>query len=185
MLKIKCPACAKKIERKFNFCPYCGLSFKKRSEKKDYGLLGREDTPTPILPEFKIPLGMDKIVNSLMKQLEKQMTNLSYEENGSPRGLKISFSTGKPPTDKLIENSQKEKKSRVIPSENLNRIKNLPKILIPGVKSKEEIFLIELANGMEVKACAKDKCYTKFIPFKVDLIKHYLERDKLILEIKN
>ena len=33
MLKKKCPHCEKKIERKFNFCPYCGFPFKKITEQ--------------------------------------------------------------------------------------------------------------------------------------------------------
>jgi len=38
MLKKKCPSCAEKVSRDFNFCPKCGASFKAKNEEMNFGM---------------------------------------------------------------------------------------------------------------------------------------------------
>ena len=73
MFDKKCPACAKSIKRDFSYCPHCGASFKVGSEKENFGMLGRDDFGREIQQELRLPFGMGKIVNSLVKQLEQEM----------------------------------------------------------------------------------------------------------------
>ncbi len=72
MFKKKCSACAKKVEKKFNYCPYCGVSFKAGNDSKDFGMLGRDDSERRVQQDLGLPLGLNGIVNSLVKQLEGQ-----------------------------------------------------------------------------------------------------------------
>jgi hypothetical protein len=205
MLKKKCPSCAKKIERKFNFCPHCGESFKKRSEQNNFGLLGRSDSGERVQEELKLPFGMNKIVNSLMKQLENQM-NTGNSEN-APRGFKVKISTGNPQIRQIAQGetpetpdktkeeapkiSQKQMEEwgdlpRVEAESKVRRLANsiIYEIKTPGVRTKNNVVITELASGLEIRAYSKDKCYVKTIPLKVEVIEYHLEKDRLFLELK-
>jgi hypothetical protein len=57
-------------------------------------------------------------------------------------------------------------------------------IITPGVKSKKDVAVAELATGLEVKAYSRNKCYVKFIPLKVEVIGYYLKNERLFLELK-
>jgi hypothetical protein len=201
MFKRKCPSCAKNIEKKFRFCPYCGESFKKIQEEKNYGMLGKEDSTDLIRDELKLPFGMGKIMNSLVKQLEKQMNDMNKSgENNLQKGFRIKISTGNPQAKQMLEN----KKPRIINYLTEEQIKEkikLPKIEAeskvrrlsdriiyeintPGVKSPKEVMITKLASGLEIKAYSKDKCYVKFIPLTLEVIQYYIKEEKLILELK-
>jgi len=201
MIKKKCPSCAKKSEKSFSFCPHCGFSFKKQKEEDDFGMLGRDDTIQNINQQVKIPMGLnglDKIMNSLIGQLEKQLR----ENNGDgiPRGFKIQISAGQPrmaPQKKTAEIKMPE-----ITEEEIYRRRALPKqeadskirrlsdrvvyeIKVPGVNSKKDIIITRLEDSIEIKAYSKDKCYYKTLPIKMKLAGYYLEDDKLFLELKD
>ena len=73
MLKEKCSGCAKKIDRKFNFCPWCGQSRKAHKEEENFGLLGSTDTTDNMnqpVNQQELPFGLNKIMNGLIKQLK-------------------------------------------------------------------------------------------------------------------
>ncbi|MFA5060746.1 MAG: hypothetical protein WC494_00320 [Candidatus Pacearchaeota archaeon] len=201
MFKRKCPSCAKNIERKFRFCPYCGESFKKVREEKDYGLLGREDSPEVFRNEMKLPFGMEKIMDSLVKQLEKQMNEMEKSGNGHvPKGFKIKISTGNPQIKQVVQNKKPLITNNFTEEEIRERIK-LPKVeaeskvrrlsdrviyelSTPGVKSPREVIISKLASGLEIKAYSKEKCYTKFIPMTFEIIQFYIKDEKLMIELK-
>ena len=200
MLRRKCPSCAKKIENKFNFCPYCGESFKKLQEDEKYGMLGRDDSLDLAVPDMKLPFGMGKIVDSLMKQLEKQMNEVAAADGKVPRGFKIKISSGNPNAKQVTQS--KHKMINYFSEEQMKELMSLPKqeaeskvrrlsdriiyeLSTPGVKSPKEVVVAPLASGFEVKAYSKDKCYTKFIPFAFELIQYYIKDDKLVIELKN
>jgi hypothetical protein len=205
MLKKKCSHCAKKIERKFNFCPYCGISFKAVNEQEDYGFLGMDDESMPnVREELNLPFGMNRMVESLVKQLEKQMEGMDFEGmEGVPRGVKIRVSAGRPQVNQVIRAEEPRKKVEAfeIPSEERDRRVKLPRveatskirrladrivyeIEAPGVKTKKDVSITELASGLEVRVYAKDNCYVKIIPLKVEVIEYHVEKDKLFLELK-
>jgi len=204
MFKKKCSGCAKPIEKKFNFCPYCGTSFKAKKEKENYGMLGRLDSKNSLpQKEMKLPMGMDRMVNSLVKQLEKQLGNLDEMEPGKmPKGFSIRLSPGKPqqirqvvqkaPIKKIEEKITTEEKIRrqKLPKENAeSKVRRLGDKIIyeiktPGIKNIKDVIITELATGIEIKAYSKNKCYTKTIPLKVELIGHYVKEEKVFIELK-
>lgn len=205
MLKRKCPSCAKKIEKSFSYCPYCGDSFKVRSEKENFGFLGRDDSSEIFSNQegIKIPFGLHKIFDSLVKQLEKQMEDIDFEDSSGNqhKGFKIKISTGRPGPSRVEESQEIEEPIGEISKREYERRINLPKvnaesrirrlsdkiiyeILTPGVRVKKNIVLNELASGIEVKAYSKNKCYVKYIPIKVEVVNYYLEGEKLFVEFK-
>ena len=204
MFKKKCPACAQKIEKKFNYCPWCGVGFKQRDEKESFGMLGRDDSVGKVVNEMKLPFGMNTIVNSLVKQLEKQMGNLGDPNSGNvPKSFKIQISSGSPqirqvmqkaPEKKVIntaevsdkENERRRGLPRVEVESKIKRLGNtiIYEIETPGIKKKEDVVLTELATGLEIKAYSKDKCYVKFIPLKVEVVEYYVKKEKVVVEIK-
>lgn len=201
MFKRKCPSCAKNIERKFRFCPYCGESFGRVREEKDYGLLGREDSLDLFRNETKLPFGMESIMNSLVKQLEKQMNEI--EKSGQspfPKGFKIKISTGNPQVKQVVQNKEPLITNNFTEEEIRERIK-LPRVeaeskvrrladriiyelTTPGVKSPKEVIISKLASGLEIKAYSRDKCYTKSIPMTLEIIQYYIKDEKLVIELK-
>ena len=211
MWRKSCPSCGKKIEKKFNYCPYCGAGFKHKKERDDFGMLGRDDE-ADFEDEMQLPMGLNKMMNSLMKQLEKQFNNIDMEEgkkgNIKPRGFKIKISSGMPgmsqnPQKKPQNNDNKVKEYRQdISEKELKRRKNLPRkeaesrvrrlpdmlvyeLNVPGVKSKKDIVLTKLENSIEVKAYSKDRCYIKTIPLRVEIIGYYIKDNMLVLELKD
>jgi hypothetical protein len=202
MLKRKCPSCAKKIERKFSFCPYCGVSFRARNEREEFGMLGRNDSNERVQNELKLPFGMNKIVNSLVKQLERQMNDLNEGGDGIPRGFKIRIANGpqmnqvirKMPEEKVedvpkISDEENDRRASLPRKEVESRVRRLADRIIyeletPGVKRKKDIILTKLASGLEIKAYSKDKCYVKFIPLTVEVIEYYVEGEKVFVELK-
>ena len=203
MLKKKCPSCAKKIERKFNFCPYCGVSFKTRDEQANFGMLGRNDSGEKVVEELKLPFGMNKIMNSLVKQLESQLGGMDLGDGqGIPRGVKIRVARGpgmgqviqKMPERKVMDvprvsDEENERRAGLPKVEVESRIKRLGNTIIyeietPGVKKKGDVVLTELATGLEIKAYSRDKCYVKFIPLKVEVVAYDVRDQRVIVEIR-
>jgi len=206
MLKKKCSSCAKKIERKFNFCPYCGKSFKAVNEQENYGFLGMDDESMPnVREELNLPFGMNKMVESLVKQLEKQMEGMDFEGvgGGVPRGVKIRVSAGNPQVRQIVRTNEprrnveafeitadeRDRRMRLQKVEATSKVRRLADRIIyeieaPGVRTKKDISITELASGLEVRVYSKDKCYVKVIPLKVEVIEYHVEKDKLFLELK-
>jgi hypothetical protein len=204
--KIKCGTCNRKLKKSFSFCPHCGHPTGSQGNRGDYGMIGRNDAANSFSEELKLPFGMGKIVNSLVKQLERQMTDVNMQnQNGVPRGFRINVTTGNPqhnkagqilqpsigPTEKREVVSGKEqlrrsKLQRVDAKSKMKRLadKIIYEIEAPGVKSRKDVSVIELASGIEIKAFSKTQCHVKFIPITAEAIEHYLENEKVFLEMK-
>src|SRR3989344_1625170 len=112
----KCKRCNRKIDKNFEFCPYCGFNLKREQDEKDYGFLGKEDRIGFPGIGLKMPFGFsgfDKVFSSLMKQIDSQFKEIDKEigkdkadferarkSDGErkpgimSRGLSISISTG-------------------------------------------------------------------------------------------
>jgi hypothetical protein len=161
---------------------------------------------------IKLPFALDKLMNSLMKQLSKEFNNMgeSKEFNNSqkiPRGFKIQISSGNPQVKDIHpqqirriqrkpiqkeEISEKEMKRRSkLPKEeaesNVKRLSDrlIYEINVPDVKLKEDVVVTKLEDSVEVRAYSKNKCFFKIIPLKVEIIGYALKDDKLLLELKN
>jgi len=201
-MKRKCPACAKKIERKFSYCPYCGVGFKAKQDREDFGMLGRMDSGDNVQAEQKLPFGMDKIMGSLVKQLEKQLGSANFGEGGLPKGVKIRVARAPMQNGQMIQNVPKKKTEMIVVSREENeRRSGLPKVEVeakirrladtiiyeidaPGVQEKTDVVVTELATGLEIKAYSKDKCYVKSIPLKVEVVEYYVKSEKVFVELK-
>ena len=190
----KCPSCAKKIDKKFNYCPYCGKSFRQSREEENYGILGKDDAIDLFGNQIKLPFGMGKIIGSMIKQLEKQLN----EGEKLPRDFKIKITSG--PQKQILRESKNPKIINPFSKEEFEKKARLPKveadskmrrlsdrviyeIEVPGVKSEKEVLLTELVSGFEVKAYSNEKCFTKFIPF-TEIIGHYVKNEKLFIELQ-
>ena len=202
MFKKKCPSCANKIEKKFNFCPYCGVSFKARNEQTNFGMLGRNDSQGKVQEELKLPFGMNKIMNSLVKQLENQLGNMDMGDGqGMPKGVKIRVARGPPMRQVIREEPGKVEEVPMVSDEENDRraglkreeveskVRRLADRIIyemetPGVKKKKDVILTKLASGLEIKAYSKDKCYVKFIPLTVEVIEYSVQDEKVFVELK-
>jgi len=104
MIGKKCSRCNRKIRKGFSYCPFCGNNLEKRRDKRDFGLIGKEDSDfdSPNL-EKGLPFGLDNIFNSLLNQLEsefqenhkrKKPTNKKRKFPVKKQGFSINISTG-------------------------------------------------------------------------------------------
>jgi HSP20 family molecular chaperone IbpA len=168
-------------------------------------MLGRDDFVKEFKQDMKMPLGLDKLMNSVVKQLEKSLQQGMPKQNaGVPHGFKIQISTGQPVmraiTPKINEKTVEEVIG--IPEEEYERRRNLKKVEaksnikrlsdnivyelnVPGVKSKRDVVITRLENSIEVKAYSKDKCYYKTIPLNVAIMGYKVSDDKIFLELKS
>lgn len=203
--KKECKNCKSKINEDYDFCPYCGIPVK--NNKEEWGMLGKNDFMGE-LNNMKLPLGFNSILNSIMKNLEKQLpqknnlekTGISIDISNSGDGvpkIKIkTFGNDNKPTQKI-----KEIPSKNLSQENIKKFLKLPRkepktevrrfsdklvyeIELPGVKTVEDISITKLESGLEVRAIAKDKAYFKTISVNLPLINYALSEGKLILELK-
>ena len=113
MFNKKCQKCNKKIERGYEYCPYCGYNLKRERDEDEFGFLGKNDNPNLDFQKmgFGMPFGFNGIFDSLTKQVEKQFRKLDKEigkdiderkrsmPNVKSRGFSVSISTatGKKP----------------------------------------------------------------------------------------
>jgi hypothetical protein len=201
-MKKKCFSCGKTKRREYNYCPYCGVSFKQQQEKQNYGLLGREDNNKKIVNELQLPLGLNKLVESLTKQLEKQMNNINIEnQQGQPKGFKIKISTGKEEEEYYedeeeqnipqhnITKKEQQRRIQLPKKETTTKVKRLADKIIyeletPGVTNNKDIEISELATGYEIRAYTKKECYKKYIPIKSNITNYYITKGKTIIELK-
>ncbi len=140
--KKECKKCGKKINNSYEFCPYCGNSLNENF-KEDWGMLGKNDVMSSI-NEIKFPVGLNMIFNSLMKNLNKQFSELDGEmKTRKPKkfkkdGVSISISTSGDNPPKIKVNSfgnnpkfKQVKKQIKMPSnfsqENIKKFSNLPR----------------------------------------------------------
>lgn len=198
MFEKKCRGCAEKVERKFNYCPWCGASLKVGNE--DMGMLGSGEDGR-VEEELRLPFGVEKIMGGLVKQLEKQLGNMDVDERtGMPKGFKIQI--GRMPMGQQVVQKRVLKKDVVrISGEEADRragleridaksrVKRLGDVIIyeieaPGVLKKEDVVVTELETGVEIRAFAKDKCYVKVIPLKVEILGMRIDREKVSVELR-
>jgi len=202
MFKRKCKSCAEKIDRKFHYCPWCGAGIRnsKVGLQKDFGMLGSDDEGR-IQENLKLPFGVDKIMNSLIKQLEKQMGDIDIDgKQGIPKGFKIQI--GRMPMGNAVKNDmpkklkvmevsreESERRARLKKVEAESRVRRLGDVVIyeieaPGLKKREDVVMTKLETGIEIRAYSSDKCYVKVIPLKVEILGWKVEKDKVMVELK-
>jgi len=110
--KKRCRNCGERVEDKYNYCPYCQTPLKDLFKEEDWGLLGRNDFMEQAEEEVKLPIGLNALFNSLLKNLNKQMKDIEKQSQSHDKeqkvtkksgGISISISTSgnKPPEIKV------------------------------------------------------------------------------------
>ena len=208
MLKKNCKRCNKKIKKDFNYCPWCGHSFRAQEEKANFGMIGREDYSDGNLmsSELKLPFGMGKIFDTLINQIEKEIGHIDNSNiQRKPGGVKIKVIRGGPGSMKNMKRARPMKQlppkieQDEVPEKELTRRASLPKVeaesrlkrigdelifelTVPGIKSKKDLEFRRVEGGIEVRAYTKDLSYTKVLPIKMQGLKSSIKKDKVILE---
>ena len=211
--KKKCPKCKSKINKDFDFCPYCGNSLNESDE--DWGMLGKNNFVQNQDP-FQEMFGggmLNKMLGSAMKMLERELqkemkqaqeqpasrTNFELYINGkkiNPKNIQVTKQPirqiQKQPARQQVEFSEENLKKlsklpRKEPATNVKRFadKLIYEIKVPGVKSIKDVSIVQLENSIEIKAIGKDKIYSKLIPMSLPIINYKLEKNILVLELEN
>lgn len=204
----KCPNCSSKVKINFSFCPHCGESLFEEEineyNEEDYGLLGRDDyIDEPRTPsQFNLGIAdklIGSLVNSLMKNLDKQIKNSEKtnkpEIKNLPNGIRIRIGPPqkKEDTPQIFRNHVSEeqiKKMSSLPrSSSKARIKRLGDKLIyelntPGIQSPNDIFVSKLESGYEIKAIGSKKVYVNSLPINLPICNLSLDKNKLLVEFR-
>lgn len=148
--KKRCRNCGEKVGDSYNYCPYCRMPLKDLFEDEEWGILGRNDIVEP--EEIRLPMGLNALLNSLVKNLNKQLKEFDQEKRNQDKeqrvskkggGISISISTSgdKPPEIKVrsfgnipefrekerqIKHKREEDEIR-LPGTDLRRFAGLPK----------------------------------------------------------
>ena len=154
--------------------------------------------------------GMNAQFKELEKQTQNEQKKPEVKKGGI--SISISTSGNKSPEIKVtsfgnthgFKEAEKkvERKTRVLklpssdgkkfsgmpkntPETNIRRLSNkvVYEINLPGVKSVEDISIIQLENSIEIKAFAKDKVFHKIIPISLPIRNYNLSKGKLVLEL--
>lgn len=199
--KIECEFCGEKVNKKYTFCPHCGEQLYEE-DPRDMGMLGESD-----MDEVEMPLNMGitekmlgSLVNSLMKNLDKELKNMNKSSNTEiknlPNGIKISIGSPMSVQKKAPRVEKKE-----ITKDQMEKITSLPKtaaktnvkrlsdkviyeLSTPGVNSTEDIFISKLESGYEIKAIGNKKVYVNSIPLNLPLKSYSLKEEKVSVEFK-
>jgi len=206
--KEKCAKCGNKIEKKHSFCPWCGNCTKDKEEffmpnfklgfpfntifKQLEKQFGKQ------FKEMDRMMDMDKTASEPEKAIGLSI-NINVDDSGQPV-IRVE-NMGEEKIGKIIEPkpfkirkvkiSEKDaekfsKLPKTEPSTNVRRLadKIVYEINLPGIHDKKNIIINKLQNSIEIKAFAKDRAFFKLIPVALPLLKYYLEKEKLILELK-
>lgn len=202
----KCSKCNSKIKGYHKFCYFCGTDLKNDSDKEDYGMLGKNDFDDNMNFTDRF---MEKMFNSAMKIIEKQMKSLDNEVNNN-RGNKIQnspalnvqfFVNGErvfgdndlaSRTIKISNNMSKEKLKRFSdlpkeePKSKIRRLSDrvIYELIVPGVNNIDDVLIIQLENSLEIKAISKDKIYSKNLNINLPILKYQLINGSLIIEMQ-
>jgi hypothetical protein len=211
--KKKCPQCGNKVEKKFSFCPWCGLDMDNKDEDEFFS------------PDFNMGnmgFPFNTIFKQLGKNLEKEFKNMDKISMGPEKkahGISIKISTGNSGNpvikignieDKKIDNEMGNmiapvKKARIkqinISEDEAKKFAKLPhrepltnvrrladriiyEIELPGVTDTKNIRINKMHNSIEIRAYSDDAAFLKLIPVALPIIRHAFEKGKLTLELK-
>ena len=183
MFSKQCPRCKNIIKDSFNYCPICNKNLRSKYDEDDYGFLGKNDfsEDMDVTDNF-----IDKMFNSAMKMLEKQMKNLNERnKNYYQPGLNVQFFVN---GEKIFPEKQiinrpikvenhftKEKLKKLLelprkePESNVKRIsgKVIYELSVPGVKTIDNVLINQLENSIEIKALSDDLVYLKNLKVKL------------------
>lgn len=110
--------------------------------------------------------------------IEKEIARSAPEKTGKIYRKRIDISEEQ--ARKLSKLPREEAETKV------RRLSNkiIYEINLPGVKSIKDVMINKLENSIEIKAFAKDRVFFKLLPISLPVIRHKLEGEKLILELR-
>ena len=141
----------------------------------------------------------ENIFDGKSKKIKKDGLSISISTfgNGTPR-----IRVNSPEQNQKPKQQKNQKKFRQIAftKERIKKFSSLPKeeieysirrlsdgviyeLKIPGVKSMEDISIIQMENSIEIKAISKNKAYAKVIPIGLPITNHALSEGILTLEL--
>lgn len=91
MFRKKCKRCNSAVSKSFEFCPRCGQNLRgnKKFDKKDYGMLGKDDEFDNMFQEPMPGFGnsmLNKMLAKATRMLEKEIENMhKLESKNNPR----------------------------------------------------------------------------------------------------
>lgn len=201
----KCSRCNSEIKSDYNFCCSCGVELRNDYDKEDYGMLGKDDLDDSMDSSDRF---MEKMFNSAMKILEKQMRNLNEELNNKNQRKQISpslnvqfFVNGERISSDNESFSRSLKIANNLSKEKLKKFSSLPKeepesrirrfsdkviyeLVVPGVNNIEDILIARLENSLEIKALSKDKVYSKNLNINLPILRYQLVNGVLSIEMQ-
>ena len=211
MFSKRCSRCEAKIKNDSNYCSSCGLNLKGNHDQEDYGMLGRNDNTFEEQMSFSDNF-MEKMFNSAMKVLEKQMKNLNNDVHNhrNPRSHKKHnpslnvqfFVNGERIMNENPHNHQQPVKiTNKVSKDKLKKFSNLPKLEpkskikrisdkviyeldVPGVNNIEDVIINQLESSIEIKALSKDKVYSKNLNINLPILRYHLTGNNLIIEMQ-
>jgi len=168
------------------------------------GMLGKMLAGTMQMLEKELAKEMANNQNSNNKIQKGMPSNFQLYINGRKVNLnpetqmQMQAQTNQKNTRKKIQNEgikkyftkeKKEKFSALPQQEPTVEIKRLSDSIIceistPGVKTLEDVSIVQLNNSIEIKAMSNDKAYSKTIKLGLPLLAAQLDKDKLILELQ-
>lgn len=206
-----CQSCGANLKSDFNKEDYGLLGRNDLIKEREPDFL--EEIGLGGLPFGKILKGAMKELPSIMKMLEKQMEDFSNEsardnqQNKSNLNVQF-FVNGKRVEPVINKNKHQSKKGveriqivqKELSKEKMKMLAKFPKVEpkseirrfsgrivynlhIPGVKDREDIFINQLENSIEIKALGEDKVYSKTLKLNLPLISYELIKDNLVLEL--
>jgi HSP20 family molecular chaperone IbpA len=150
--------------------------------------------------------------NSMNKETTRGFDEQKKGVRKSGLSISISTSGNAPPKIKINKIGPEEKQGEIkvkkqkfrgkkLSTGRIEKLSRLPKeepstemkrfsdkityeINLPGVKSVDDVSIMNLENSIEIKAIAKDKVYTKIIPVNLPIRNYKLAEEKLILELE-
>ena len=145
--KRECKNCERKVNKKYEFCPYCGSSQDEKSRKKeDYGMLGEGDEMNNInnisKELFKGFSGkmLNKLIgsalkvfeNEMQKEIEKEKKETSKNKNNANfqlfiNGKKVNLGKNYEIEEEPIQERIREDSLKRFSSKNIKKFSELPK----------------------------------------------------------
>jgi HSP20 family molecular chaperone IbpA len=152
--------------------------------------LAKEMRNNPQTPQNKMPSNFQLYINGKKVNLTSQDQNQAQNQMQSQTSQKSTKKKSQNESvKKYFTKENKEKFSKLPQHEPKTDVKRLSDSIIyeletPGVKSIEDVSIVQLSNSIEVKALSKDKAYSKTIKLGLPLIACQLEKDKLVIEFQ-
>ncbi|MFH1585719.1 MAG: hypothetical protein ABIB79_03045 [archaeon] len=135
------------------------------------------------------------------RDIQKKGVSISISTVGNmPPRIDVRHFGNQPQQVRKIQKKQTKVKPKIISEEKIKKMKGLPReepvanmkrlggsvvyeIDMPGVKSIEDISIMNLENSVEIKALGKGKVYQKIIPINLPIMNYNLSKGKLVIEM--